>query len=355
MRRHDLDQASQHGAAVDAEVEREHHLHREQLPERRLMREPGQRRVGGDERQARDRQQHRLAANPVGQRAADRIPDEIRHRDEQGHQQGPGRRQVQLLAEAGRIHRDEIERRGGQNRDHHAEDDDAPVLDRRCEHFARRRVLLHGEEGRGFLERAPQREDHGNDEAADEERDAPLGNAAERVQEGVARYYLTQHVSNDRSDEDCDLLAGRLKRGVEAPVAGRRDFGEIDGDAAQFDAGGKALDQPSDQHDDRCGNPDGCVGRAERDHHRAQRHQRQRHDQALTAADAVDVGAEHDGAHRAHQRAEPEHAIGIEQRRGIVLGGKERLCDVLRIEAEQEEVELLEEIAAGRAQDRAEP
>ena len=78
-----------------------------------------------------------------------------------------------------------------------------------------------------------------------------------------------------------------------------------------------------------------------------------RHDQALAAADPVDIGAEHDGADRAHQRAKPEHAEGIEQRGGLVLGREERLGDVRRIEAEQEEIELLEEIAAGGAQDGA--
>ncbi len=102
-----------------------------------------------------------------------------------------------------------------------------------------------------------------------------------------------------------------------------------------------------------CGDADGCVSGAEGDHHGTERHERERHDQALAAADAVDIGAEYDRADRAHQRAEPEHAIGIEQGRGLVLGGEERLCDILRVKAEQEEIELLEEIAAGRAQDGA--
>jgi hypothetical protein len=76
-------------------------------------------------------------------------------------------------------------------------------------------------------------------------------------------------------------------------------------------------------------------------------------DQPLAPADAVDIGAEHDCADRAHQRAQPEHTIRIEQGRGLVTGGEERFCDILRIETEQEEIELLEKIAAGRAQDGA--
>ena len=173
------------------------------------------------------------------------------------------------------------------------------------------------------------------------------------VQEGVGGHGFSQDKADDRRDKDRDLLAGRLERGVEAAVAGRRDLGKIDRDAAEFDAGGEPLHQPANQHDDRCGDADGCIGRAEGDHHGAKRHERERHDQALAAADAVDIGAEHDRADRAHQRAEPEHAKRIEQRRGLVLGGEERLGDILRIKAEQEEIELLEEIAAGRAQDGA--
>ncbi len=159
--------------------------------------------------------------------------------------------------------------------------------------------------------------------------------------------------ADDRRDEDRDLLTGRLERGVKAAIARCRDLGKIDRDAAQFDAGGEPLYQPANQHNDRRGNADGCVRRAEGDHHGTKRHERERHDQPLAAADAVDIGAEHDCADRAHQRAEPEHTICIEQGRGLVPGGEERFCDILRIETEQEEIELLEKIAAGCAQDSA--
>jgi hypothetical protein len=43
----------------------------------------------------------------------------------------------------------------------------------------------------------------------------------------------------------------------------------------------------------------------------------------------------------------------FEQRGCLVTGGKERLADGGGIEAEQEEIELLEKIAGGGAQDRA--
>jgi len=85
----------------------------------------------------------------------------------------------------------------------------------------------------------------------------------------------------------------------------------------------------------------------------ADRHDRQRDDQAQTAADPVDIGAQHDRADGAHQGAEPEYAEGVEQCGRLVFGRKERLGNVGCIKAEQEEVELFEEIAAGRAQNGA--
>ena len=265
MRRHDLDQRTEHGAAVNAEIEREHQFDRQHLAERRRGREPEQRRIGRHERQARDRQQHRLAADPVGHRAADRIPDEVGHGDHQGDQQGVLGGEFQHgLAEGRRIDGDEVEGHGGHRRQHHAEQDDPPVHRRRSKHLRRGRMFLHGQERRGFFQRPAQKENKGNDQAADEERNAPAP-----CRDGSRRHHLAQHEADDRSDENRDLLAGGLERGVEAPVAGRGNLGEIDRHAAKFDAGGKALQQPADQHDDRRGDADAGIGRADRDRHRA--------------------------------------------------------------------------------------
>ncbi len=349
MRRHDLDEGTQHGAAVDAEIEREHHLDREQLAEGRRRHQPVQCRIGGHQRQAGDRDQHRLAADAIGERAADRIPDEVGHRDEQRDQQRVMRRQLQHgLAEGRRVHGDEVERRRGQDRDHHPENDDAPIGERGGEHLVCGGMLLHGEEGRRLLQRPPQEEDQWNDQASHEEGNAPAPGG-----HGVGRHHLGEDVAEDRGHEDRDLLARRLERGVEAAIAGRGDLREIHRHAAELDAGREALQQPADQHDDRRRDADGRVARAERDDDRAEGHDAERDDQALAAADAVDIGTQHDGADRSHQGAEPEHAERVEQRGGLVGRGEERLADRGGIEAEQEEVELLEEIAAGCAQDCA--
>src|SRR5205807_9652606 len=104
-------------------------------------------------------------------------------------------------------------------------------------------MLLHLQELRGFLQRPAQQEDEGNDEATDEEWNAPFGNSAstKEAHHSIARNSLTKHEAEDRGDEDCDLLAGRLKRGVEASVARGGNFGQVHGDAAELDAGRKSL------------------------------------------------------------------------------------------------------------------
>ena len=65
------------------------------------------------------------------------------------------------------------------------------------------------------------------------------------------RHQLVEGEADHRGDEDRDLLAGGLPADVEALVAGRGDFREIDRHAAEFDAGGEALHQAADQHDQR--------------------------------------------------------------------------------------------------------
>ena len=73
MRGHDLDQTAQHGAAVNAEIEREHHLHRQQLAEGGIGHQPVQGRIGGEQRKRRDREQHRAprADSAPAQRVAE--------------------------------------------------------------------------------------------------------------------------------------------------------------------------------------------------------------------------------------------------------------------------------------------
>jgi hypothetical protein len=92
------------------------------------------------------------------------------------------------------------------------------------------------------------------------------------------------------------------------------------------------------------------AARRHRDDDGADRHDRERHDQPLAAAETVDIGAEINRAERAHQRADPEHHEGGGGVEELRAGMEERLADRRGVDAEQEEVVHLEKIAAGRAQ-----
>jgi hypothetical protein len=151
-------------------------------------------------------------------------------------------------------------------------------------------------------------------------------------------------------DDDRDLLAGRLPARVEALAAGRRHFGEIDRHAAQFGPAEKPCSsRPASTSTAPARRSSRSPARTRSD--RAARHDRQRDDQALAAADVVDVRAEHDRAERTHQEAGAEHGEG-HQRREFARGRKEHRGDLRRVEAEQEEVELLEEVAGRHAEYR---
>jgi hypothetical protein len=156
-----------------------------------------------------------------------------------------------------------------------------------------------------------------------------------------------QDVAEDRGDHDRHLLAGRLPGDVEAFVAWCRHLRQVDRYAAQFDAGREPLQQPPHQHQQRCQQPDRRVAGHEGDQDGAARHDRQGQDEAFPAADLVDVGAQDDGSQWAHQEAGAERHEGQHQAGELTAGREERFGDVGRVEAEQEEVEHLQEVAAG--------
>ena len=343
MARHDFRQRRHHRAIIEAVGAGQQHFDADQFGESRLARQPCQRGIGGDENQRACGQQHRLAADAIRERATDRQPQKIGESDEQRNEQGVARRQIQRLAEIRRVDGDEIERDGGQHDQHHALQNHDPIESHAAVNLGGRRMMLLGEKFRRLLKRAAQHEDERDDHAADEERNAPAPG-----HDLIGGQKPVEAIADQRAGEYRHLLAGRLERSREALVAWRRYFGEIDGDAAKLDAGRKSLQQPADHHDDR------RVTRRQGDDDRAARHDRQRHDEALAPANAVDIGAQKNRAERAHQGAEPEHDEG-ERSVGEYIARREKgLADRRRIKAEQEEIEHFEEIARGRAQHRAE-
>lgn len=182
--------------------------------------------------------------------------------------------------------------------------------------------------------------------ATDEEWDAPSP-----VAHLGRRQRQVQHVADDGGRHDGHLLTPGLPRDVEALIARCGHLGEIDGDAAELDAGRKPLQEPPDQNQEGGEKTYGLVGGYERDQNRAKRHDAQCCNETLAASDPVDIGAEEDRAERSHQKACAERHEGQHQGRELIARGKEGLGYVAGVESEQEEVEHLEEVAARHPQD----
>ncbi len=105
-------------------------------------------------------------------------------------------------------------------------------------------------------------------------------------------------------------MAARLPAGVEAFAAGRGHFGQVHRHTAQFSAGREALQQATEQHQQRRPQADGVIAGDQHDQQRAAGHDRQRHDQPFAATDVIDVGPQDDRAQRTHQEACTEHGEG---------------------------------------------
>ncbi|AEK60704.1 conserved hypothetical protein [Collimonas fungivorans Ter331] len=348
--RHDFGQRHHHRAVVAGVQERQPQFDHQHLLEGRVGHQPRQGRIGGEDGQDGEHQQQRLAADAVGQGAHHRQPDEIRNADAEGHDQRVDGGQLEhALAESRRVDRDQVKRNGGHRHQHHAGHHQAPVVDHGAQDLAHGGFVLARHELLGFLQRAADHEQHRHDHAADKERDAPAPvSDLRRLQPHL------QAEAEGRGDDDRYLLAGRLPADVKALVARGCHFRQVNRDAAQFDASRESLQQAADQHQQwRCIADAGVAGH-EGDQHGAERHQRQGGDQALAAADPVDIGAEDDGAQRTHQKAGAESHEGQHQRSKFVAGREKGLGDVGCVEAEQEEIEHLHEVTAGNPQDCAE-
>ena len=80
----------------------------------------------------------------------------------------------------------------------------------------------------------------------------------------VGGHGLVEDEADDGSGHDGDLLAAGLPGDVEALATRRGHFGQIDGDAAELDAGGEALQQAAEQDEGGGEQADGGVARARR-------------------------------------------------------------------------------------------
>ncbi|MNT02152.1 hypothetical protein D3C72_1366400 [compost metagenome] len=205
-------------------------------------------------------------------------------------------------------------------------------------------------EGLGLFQRTADQEQERHDQAADQEGDAPAPFIhLRRCQRGM------QDHAEQPGEDHRDLLAAGLPRDVEALAAGLGNLGQVDRHAAQLHARREALQQAPGQHQQRRGHADGGIARHAGNQQRAQRHQHQRHDQALAAAVAVDIRAQHDRAQRPHQEARAEGGERQHQRGKLIAAREERSGDGGGVEAVHHEVIHFEEVAADDAEHGAEP
>ena len=93
---------------------------------------------------------------------------------------------------------------------------------------------------RRLLQRTTQDEQERNDQAADQERNAPAP-----CEHRLGRHDHAQQHAKERDENDGDLLAAGLPTDIEALVARCCDLCEIDRHAAELGAGGKTFDQPA--------------------------------------------------------------------------------------------------------------
>ena len=204
------------------------------------------------------------------------------------------------------------------------------------------------EEVFGLRQRAADEEDEGNDGAADEQRDPPAPGGHVRAGD-----ILVEQGAEGGGEDHRHLLAARLPRGEEALVAWSGDLRQVHGNPAQLDAGGKALQQPAEQDQERRHDSEDRVAGDHGDGERAHGHQRKRQDEPLAAPVMVDVGAQHERAQGPHEKAGAEGGERGHQRGEFALAGEELRGDGLGVVAVHHEVVHLEEVAAGDADDGA--
>ncbi len=270
--------------------------------------------------------------------------------DAQGDDEAVGGGELQHnLAKRRGVHRDEIEGRRCHRHEQHPLKDNRPVGKHGTKDLACVGMVLARQKLLGLQKRAPEHENQRHDGAANKKGYAPAPRG-----DLVRRQPAIDRKAERRGHDDGNLLACRLPGGVEAAVTRRGHFRQIDRNTAELRAGREALEQAADQNDHRGEQADGRVPRHEGDEDRPAGHDRQGHDESLAASDPVDVAAQDDRAEWPHEEAQSEPAESPHERNKLILGRNERLRDIRRVDAGQEEIELFEKVPAGDAKNRAE-
>jgi len=111
------------------------------------------------------------------------------------------------------------------------------------------------------------------------------------------------------------------------------------------------LQQAPDEYQRRGQKSDALISGHQHDQQGPTGHDRQGYDQPFAPAYVIDVGPEDHRTQWAHEEACAKHGEGHHQRGEFVGRGKEGRRDMRGIEAEQEEVELFEEVSGRDPED----
>ncbi len=201
-----------------------------------------------------------------------------------------------------------------------------PLEDRRLRHFPAQVVA-----------------DRAKQEAA-EERDAP----SPGVEVGGAEARGQQR-RGQRTCERADLCAELLPASGQAPLARRRILDQERRCAAPFPTSRETLQQAAQHKQNRRPRTDGLVSRDQSDRTGRTGHQPDRYHQGGSTSQSITVGADNDGANRAHQERGTECRVGAIHGARWIEGPRYGDGEV----AVDGKVEQLKEIADGAGQDGA--
>jgi hypothetical protein len=213
----------------------------------------------------------------------------------------------------------------------------------------RARFLLGGEIGR-FIHMLANVIADRPDQQADQERHAPAP-ALQRLRAERARDERADARARQHRKADARLDQTR----VETALMPRHVFHQERRRIAHLAAGGKTLQQPSEQHDERTAHADLRVRGREADQPDAERHQADGERHRLLAPHAVAIDAEDDATHRPHEEADAKGGRGQQHGREIIRRGEEQLRDDHREEPVAGEIEHFQRGADQRGDDRAPP
>ena len=279
--------------------------------------QPQIQRIVSDRRQQHASQDHRLAADDVGQPAK---KDQARRCNEQRgpHDVGRGQR-VHLGNLLQEVQRPELTAVPDHALPDQHDGGDPDIFDVGTEegllpgvpgHLAFGLDLL---EDRRLLQLEPDIDCDGHQQEGHQERDAPGPLVEDLIAEIGAR-------RNDHGQRhhDPERRGGLKPAGVVAAAFVRHVLGDIGDGAAILTAQAKALDHSKTEEDERGGQADLFEGRDQADRPGAEPHSAERHEEGVLAADAVAHPSKQEGSQRTDQKSRSEQRDRAEQGRDRV-------------------------------------